>query len=136
LAITKYQAYHEQRIDMVARNRTACCSSPSSISYWFAASLVAWGLLSLVGVYWHPLHGTSAATILFAAAAGCLANWARNRTLHCGITGPVFLIAGGAFVLPALSHFRLNTSWVWPFVAIGASLAFLLEWRYAKRRPR
>jgi len=86
-----------------------------------------------VGVYWHPLHGSSAATILLAAAAGCLAHRVRNRTLHFAITGPVLLIAGGAFLLSAVAHVRLNTSWVWPFVAIGAGVAFLLEWRYAKR---
>ena len=118
---------------MMARNRPPCCSSPSSMCYWFAASLVVWGGLSLVGVYWHPLHGSSAATILLAAAAGCLANWVRNRTLHCAITGPVLLIAGGAFLLSAVTNVRLNTSWVWPPVAIGSGVAFLLEWRYARR---
>ena len=117
----------------MAGNRAACCSSPSSICYWFAASLVAWAGLSLVGVYWHPLHGSSAATILLAAAAGCLANWARNRTFHCAFTAPVFLIAGGAFLLRAVAPLRLNTSWVWPFVGLGVGVAFLLEWRYAKR---
>jgi hypothetical protein len=44
----------------------------------------------------------------------------------------MLLIAGGAFVLPAVASVRLNTSWVWPFVAIGTGVAFLLEWRYAK----
>src|SRR5215469_5006118 len=95
---------------MVVRNRPVCCSSPSSIGYWFAAFLVACGGLSLVGLYWRPLHGSSAATILRAAAAGCLANWARNRTLRCAISGPVLLIAGGAFLLSAVAYVRLNTS--------------------------
>jgi hypothetical protein len=30
----------------------ACCSSPAAICYWFIVSLMAWGVLSLVGIYW------------------------------------------------------------------------------------
>ncbi len=28
---------------------------------------------------------------------------------------------------------RVNAVWVWTFVVIGTGIAFLLEWRYAKR---
>ncbi len=52
----------------------ACCSSPASMCYWFAVSLMAWGVLSLIGIYWRPLHGSSAVACLFAMAIGCLAN--------------------------------------------------------------
>ena len=117
----------------MTRNQEACCSSPVAIGYWFAASLCAWGLLSLVGVYWHPLHASSASTILFAMAIGCAANWLKNRTFHCAITVPIFLIAGLVFLLPGVVTFRVGTSWVWPFVLIGVGVAFLLEWRFAKR---
>ena len=118
---------------VMTQNQEACCSSPATICYWFAASLCAWGLLSLVGIYWRPLHGSSASTILFAMAIGCAANWLRNRTYHCAITGPIFLIAGFVFLLPVVVTFRVNPSWVWSFVLIGVGAAFLLEWRYAKR---
>ena len=101
--------------------------------YWFAASLVAWGVLSLMGIYWHPLHASSASTILFAMAIGCAANWLRNHTFHCAISGPVFLIAGFVFLLSGVVTFRVSTFWVWPFVLIGVAVAFLREWRYAKR---
>jgi len=67
-----------------------CCTSPAAVCYWFTVSLVAWGLLSLIGIYWRPLRALSPATILFAMAIGCVANWQRNRTLHCAITGPLF----------------------------------------------
>jgi hypothetical protein len=68
-----------------------CCTSPAAMCYWFAVSLVAWGVLSFLGIFWRPLHGSSAATILFAMAIGCVTNWLRNRTLHCAITGPLLL---------------------------------------------
>jgi len=68
-----------------------------------------------------------------AVAAGCLAHWVRIRTLHFAVTGPVLLIAGGAFLLSAVARVRVDASWVWTFVAIGTGAAFLLEWRCAKR---
>jgi len=112
----------------------ACCTSPAAICYWFAASLIAWGVLSLIGLYWLPLHAMSAATILFAMAIGCLANWTKNRSFHCIITGPLFLIAGVVFLLSDGQMINVNTVWVWPFVLIGIGIAFLLEWRYGKRQ--
>src|SRR5438105_2125468 len=77
----------------------ACCSLPAAICYWFIVSLIAWGVLSLIGIYWRPLNASSAATCLFAMAIGCLANWLRNRSFHCAITGPLFLIGGVMFLL-------------------------------------
>ena len=111
----------------------ACCSSPAAICYWFIVSLMAWGVLSLIGVYWGPFHAPSAAACLFAGAIGCLANWLRNRSFHCIITGPLFLIGGVVFLLSGVRMFRVNTVWAWSFVLIGIGIAFLLEWRYGKR---
>jgi hypothetical protein len=107
-----------------------CCSSPAAICYWFIVSLMAWGVLSLVGIYWRPVHA-SAATCLFAMAIGCFANWLRNRTIHCAITGPLFLIGGVMLLLSAGQVIHVNTHWVWPFVLIGVGVAFLLELLYA-----
>lgn len=111
----------------------ACCSSPASMCYWCAVSLVAWGVLSLLGIYWHPLHANAPATILLAAAIGCLANWLRNRTFHCRITAWLFLAAGAAFLLADVGVLQIETRYVWPSVALGTLLAFILEWRYSRR---
>jgi hypothetical protein len=111
----------------------ACCSSPAAICYWFIVSLVAWGVLSLIGIYWRPLHASSEATCLFAMAIGCLANWRRHRTFHCAITAPLFLIVGVMFLLSGIRIVHLNTRWVWGFVLIGVGIAFLLERLYAQR---
>jgi hypothetical protein len=111
----------------------ACCSTPAALCYWFAVSLVAWGALSLVGLAWRPLHAPSAAACLFAMAIGCIANWLRNRSFHCAITAPLFLVAGAVFLLAGMSVLRVDTRWIWPGVLVVTSVAFLLEWRYAKR---
>jgi hypothetical protein len=66
-------------------------------------------------------------------AIGCLANWLRNRTLHCVVTAPLFLVAGIVFLLSGVRMIHINTRWVWPPVVVGAGIAFVLEWRYAKR---
>ncbi len=111
----------------------ACCSSPATICYWFTVSLTAWGVLSLIGIYWRPLHASWAAC-LFAMAIGCFANWFKNRSLHCSITGPLFLIGGVIFLLSGLGTIpRRDTFWVWPVLLIGIGIAFLLEWMYGKR---
>ena len=111
----------------------ACCSSPEAMCYWLIVSLIAWGVLSLIGIYWRLLHASSGTAFLFAMAIGCLANWLRNRSFHCAITGPLFLLAGVVFLLTDVHMFRVNTLWVWLLVLIGTGVAFLLEWRYAKR---
>jgi hypothetical protein len=116
----------------MTEHKEACCTSPAAVCYWFTVSLVAWGVLSLIGVFWRPFHALAAATTLFAMAIGCVANWLRNRTLHCAITGPLFLIAALVFLLLDVTSTHLNSLLVGPFVAIGVGIAFLLEWRYTR----
>jgi hypothetical protein len=113
----------------VTDQKGACCSSPVAICYWFAASLIAWGALGLIGLYWRLLQALSATTILFAMAIGCVANRLRNRTLHCAITAPLFFFAAVVFLLSDVFMAHVNSLWVWPFVLIGVGIAFLLEWR-------
>lgn len=101
--------------------------------WWFAASLVAWGALSLVGTWWYPIHALAAATICLAIAIGCIANWLRNRTLHCAITAPLFLIAGAVFLVSDTRILPIHPRFVWPILAILTGCAFFLEWRFAAR---
>jgi hypothetical protein len=111
----------------------ACCSSPAALCYWFIISLTAWGALSLLGIPWRALHASSAAVCLFAMAIGCLANWLRNRSFHCIITGPLFMIGGVVLLLSGVGMLHVNSLMVWPFVLIGVGIAFLLEWRCTRR---
>jgi hypothetical protein len=108
----------------------ACCSSPAAMCYWFVISLVAWAILGLVGLYWHPLSARAAQTILLAMAIGCFANWTKNRTFHCGITGPLFLIVAVLLLLSDTRIIRISDAFMWPTVLVGSGIAFLLGWRY------
>jgi hypothetical protein len=94
---------------------------------------MAWGLLSLLGVVWHPLHATSAGTILLAVAIGCFANWIKNRTFHCSISAWIFLAGAVAFLLTDAAVIQIEPRFLWLFVAVGTVLSFILEWRYGTR---
>jgi hypothetical protein len=123
-----------KEIPNLTKQAEACCTSPAAMCYWLTVSLIPWGVMSLIGIYWRPLAASSAAAFLFAMAVGCLANWLRNRSLHCAITGPFFLLAGVVFLLSGVRMVHVNTLLVWPSVLIGTAIAFLLESRYAKGR--
>ena len=118
---------------MVTQHK-ACCSSPAAMCYWLAVTLVVWGVLALVGIYWLPLRASSGATIFLAMSIGCFANWLKNRTFDCVITGPLFLIVGSLFLLSELSaiHINSNSHLVWLVVLIGIGVAYLLERQYAQ----
>ena len=64
--------------------------SPAAICYWLIVSLITWGVLSLVGIYWRPFHVPSAAACSFAMAIGCVANRLKNRSFHCVILANYF----------------------------------------------
>ena len=127
-----FVAAHQEVYTVTAQGQT-CCNSPSSICFWCSVSFLAWGVLGLIGIYWYPLLASSATTICFAIAIGCGINWFRNRTLHCAITGPGFLIAGALFLLSEIGMLAVTSSFVWTVVAILTGTAFLLEGLYAAR---
>jgi hypothetical protein len=118
-----------ERTNKQGEDKRACCTSPASTGYWFAVSLLAWAILSLIGLYWRPFRAASATNILLAAGIGCIANWVRNRTLHCGITAPVFLLGSATFLLAGMQIIHVNVHLVWLLIFIASAIAFLLEWR-------
>jgi len=67
-------------------------------------------------------------------AVGCFANAFKNRTYHCVLTGPLFLIAGILLLSSDLTHFK--AALVWAVVIVGTGIAFLLEWHYSRKLKR
>jgi len=101
--------------------------------YWLVISLVSWAILGLVGLYWHPLRARGAPAILLAVAIGCFANWIRNRTFHCGITGPLFLVVAALLLLSETRIIHIGNAFMWPTVLVGSAIAFFLEWQLSFR---
>ena len=108
-----------------------CCSSAASLCYWGVVSLAAWAVLAVTGMVWHPLLASPGATCLLAMAVGCFANALKNRTYHCFLTGPLFLM--GAILLFFSDSIPLRASLIWAGVIVGVGVAFVLEWRYSRK---
>ena len=74
-------------------------------------------------------------TLLLAALGlACFINFGRNRALHCGLTGPLFLIAAVVAVLMEAGVLSINENALWGLVLVGVALAFLVEWRTVGRQ--
>lgn len=107
-----------------------CCTSPQSLCYWGCAFLIfyAIGLGLVFSLHWQPYE----LVVLFTALAlACFANLARNRTFHCAITAPFFLLVALAFGLEAAGLWKVGAKLLWPAIAIVVCAAFLLEKRFA-----
>lgn len=112
-----------------------CCSSPASLCYWFVVSAAAWAIFAVIGRFWHPLHGPWGATCLLAMAVGCFANALKNRTYHCMLTGPLFLIGGILLLSSNLTH--VKPILIWPLLLSEPQQRF--SWNGAMRgsyRPK
>jgi hypothetical protein len=88
----------------------------------------------LVTSLWPAVEPFGDTVILLALGAACVINFGRNRTLHCGLTGPVFVIGAIAAALIEAGAWRFDMRIVWGAVLLGLALAFAIEWRTAGRR--
>jgi hypothetical protein len=97
-----------------------CCGSRASICYWLVASFTAWAIF---GSCWN-----------FLAPTTCLVGDNRpvrrggrlfkNRTYHCVLTGPLFLIAAILFLSSELTHVKADM--IWAVVLVGTGIALFL----------
>jgi hypothetical protein len=78
---------------------------------------------------WPAVRPFGDTLILVALAAACGINFGRNRTLHCGITGPLFLLGAVAAALIEAGAWRFDMGIVWGVVLLGVGIAFIVEWR-------
>jgi len=76
---------------------------------------------------WHP--GRTGTRLEAALAAACFVNFRRNRTLHCRLTGPLFLVGAIVAMLAEAGIWGVDHAALWGVLLVGVSLAFLIEWR-------
>ena len=111
-----------------------CCTSPGAMWFWAAAFGVLYGLGLFARSTW-PVFQPYADTLLLAALGlACFVNFGRNRTLHCGLTGPLFLIAAVVAFLMEARLWDVNENALWGLVLLGVAIAFLIEWRVVGRQ--
>lgn len=106
-----------------------CCLTPRAACTWLAAFFILYGMgLAVL----HLEHAERyRGTALFAAMGlACFVNLAQNRTFHCAITGPFFLLVALALALQGISS--AIKAVLWPAVLIVVGIAFLLEYRFAR----
>jgi hypothetical protein len=117
--------------ELLARS---CCTTPTAIGFWAAMFVLIYGvglLLRSVSPAVEPFGDT---VILVALAGACVINFSRNRTLHCGITGPLFVLGAVAAGLIEAGAWQFDMVIVWGVVLLGVGLALVIEWRTLGRR--
>src|ERR687891_1091081 len=107
----------------------SCCTTPAAMCYWAAAFLLVYGAGLLVKAVWPALGSYGDTMLLVALGVACFLNLRQNRTLHCSITGPLFLLGAVAAALIEAGIWTVDLSVVWGIVLVGVGLAFIIEWR-------
>ena len=102
--------------------------------FWAAAFVVLYGLGLFAQSTWPVFEPYDDTLLLGALGLACFINFGRNRTLHCGLTGPLFLIAAVVAFLKEAGLWDANEVALWGLVLVGVALAFLIEWRMVGRR--
>ena len=108
-----------------------CCLTPRAGCTWIVAFAILYGLGLIV---LHLEHVERYRGTMFFAAMGlaCLVNLAQNRTFHCVITAPFFLLVAAALALQSYGTWYVSKAVLWPTVVIVVGIAFLLEQRLAR----
>ena len=118
------------RRQLLARS---CCTTPATISFCVFTFVLIYGAGLLLRSVWPGVRPFGDTLILLALAGACFINFGRNRTLHCGITGPIFLLGAVAAALIEAGAWRFDMALVWGLVLLGVGIAFVIEWRTVGR---
>lgn len=107
-----------------------CCTSPRALCQWGIAFAIFYAI-GLAVVVWLHLEAYELAMLFAALGLACFANLARNRTFHCVITGPFFLLIALVIALSVRNVWIFPRGLLWTGVGIVVCAAFVLERRFA-----
>jgi len=113
--------------------KNSCCTTPSALCLWGVAFLTFYGFAQLLRNAWPPLEPYGDTLVLAAMAGACLVNFRRNRTLHCALTAPLFIVASAVTALVEARIWHVDMPLVWSVIVAAVALAFVIEWRVAPR---
>jgi hypothetical protein len=111
---------------------SCCATTPSSACFWTAVFLLTYGALLTVRAEWTALTPYNSALLLISLGIACLVNVGRNRTYHCYITGPLFLVAAIVAALIESDLLHVGSSLLGGVVMMGVGVAFVAEWRASR----
>ena len=112
--------------------RSCCATTPSSACFWTIVFLLAYGATLVLRSVWAALDRFGDALLLTALGAACVLNAARNRTYHCVLTAPLFLVAAIVAALADAGIWHIRSGLLWGTVIVGVGGAFVAEWRAAR----
>ena len=101
--------------------------------FWGVIFVAFYAVSQVFRIVWPPLERYGDTLVLAAMAGACLVNFRVNRTLHCSLTGPVFVVAAAITALVNARIWRIDMALVWSAIVAVVALAFLIEWRAAPR---
>lgn len=119
-----------------SRLARSCCTTPSAIGFWAAMFVLFYGAAVLLGTVWPGVQHYGDTVILTALAAACFVNFGRNRTLHCGLTAPLFFVGAIVALFMEAGVWNVAQAVLWGVVLVGVAVAFLIEWRTVGRQGR
>ncbi len=101
--------------------------------FWGAMFVLLYGAGLLLRVAWPGVEPFGKTTILVALAGACVINFSCHRTLHCGITGPLFVVRAVAAGLIEAGAWHFDMLIVWAVVLLGVATAFVIDLRTVNR---
>ena len=113
-------------------SRFSCCTA-SVCGYYLAVFTILFGVGLLALQLWAGTDRYTNALLFASLGIACLVNVARNRTLHCLITGPFFLLVAATLALQSAGIWNIAIPFLWPIVLIVVGTASLIEFRFAER---
>lgn len=112
------------------QSKNLCCTSPRALCQWGIAFAIFYAIGWVIVLSLH-LEAYELVMLFVALGLACFANLARNRTFHCLITGPFFLLIAVVVALSVRNSWTFPRGLLWAGVAIVVCAAFCLEKRFA-----
>lgn len=107
----------------------SCCTTPSAMCFWAVTFAIIYGAGLVVRTIWPAFRQYGDTLILVALGTACFINFGRNRTLHCVLTGPMFVLAAVVAALGEAAIWHVDFSALWGVVLVAVAVAFMVEWR-------
>jgi hypothetical protein len=111
----------------------SCCTTPAAAFFCAATFVLIYAAGLLIRSLSPAVEPFADTTILLALGAACVINFGRHRTLHCGLTGPLFVIGAAAAALIEADAWRFDMRILWGAILLGVAGAFAIEWRSVGR---